>query len=117
MQIRFKNKYTMAIIDMITKGKQLGGLPSHIEISPEEATALINEINFLRESKETQHQRYKFMAGIADARLSILGRELTKEEKLQLLADWTSGKMSITFDGVELRVVITIADKEKKYHD
>lgn len=116
MQIRFKNKYTMAIIDMITKGKVLGGLPSHVEVSPEEATALIEEINSLREQKETQHQRYKFLAGTADARLTVLGRELTKEEKLNLLADWTAEKMTILFDGVSIRVVI-VTDSDKKYHD
>lgn len=116
MQIRFKNKYTMAIVDMIAKGKQLGGLPSHIEVSPEEATMLIDEINSLREQKETQHQRYKFLTGAADARLTMLGRELSKEEKLQLLADWTAEKMTILFDGVKIRVVI-VADKDKPYHD
>jgi hypothetical protein len=106
----------MAIVDMITKGKTLGGLPSHVEVSPEEATNLIEEINSLRELKETQHQRYKFQTNGADARLTVLGRELSKEEKLQLLADWTKGTMTITFDGVPLRVVI-VADKDKPYHD
>ena len=116
MLIRFKNKMTMMIIQMISQGKNLGGLPSHVEISAEEATSIIDEINSLREQKETQHQRYKFSTGGIDARLSVLSRELTKEEKLQLLADWTAGKMTITFDGVQLKVVI-VADKDKKYHD
>jgi hypothetical protein len=116
MLIRFKNKMTMAIIQMINQGKQLGGLPSHVEISADEATLIVEEINALREQKETQHQRYKFLRGEADARLSVLSRELSKDEKLQLLADWTSEKLAITFDGVQLKVVI-VADKDKKYHD
>lgn len=116
MLIRFKNKMTMAIIQMIKQGQTLGGLPSHIEISADEATHLIDEVNNLRELKDTQHQRYKFFAGPVDTRLTILGRELSREEKLQLLADWTSEKNTITFDGIPIRVVI-VADKDKKYHD
>ena len=106
----------MQIINMIEQGQKLGGLPAHIELSPEEATLLIDEVNTLRSQKDTQHQRYNIQMGGIVARLKLIGRELSKEEKLQLLADWTSGKMTIAFDGVELRIVI-VADKDKQYHD
>lgn len=116
MLIKFKNKMTMAIIDMITKGKAHGGLPSHIEISAEEATQIIDEINSLRSLKETQHNRYKFTTSGIDARLSLLSKELSKEEKLQILADWTAGKLTITFDSVVLSVVL-VSNANQKYHD
>ncbi len=116
MLIRFKNKWTMQIISMISQGKKLGGLPSHIELSPEEATLIIDEINSLRKDKETQHQRYKFTTNGVDSRLMVLGRDLTKDEKLQLLADWTEGKLTITFDSVELRVII-VAKADAAYHN
>lgn len=105
----------MAIIQMISQGKSLSGLPSHIEVSPEEATQLIEEINSQREQKETQHHRYKFLSGVVDLRLSVLGRELSKDEKLHLLADWTAERMSITFDGITIKVVI-VTNNDKHYH-
>lgn len=116
MLIRFKNKMTMALIQMINQGKQLGGIPSCILVSSDEASQIIDEINSLREQKETQHERYKFQHGSADARLTVLARELSKDEKRHLLDDWAEGKLTITFDDIILNVVI-LEEKNKQYHD
>ena len=114
MILRFKNKWTMQIINLIERGKTLGGLPSRLDISVEEAVQLINEINSLRSQPDTQHSRYKFLQGDVDARLAFTGRELSTEEKFNLLTDWTSGKLSVTFDGVPIQILVEIDEKEHR---
>jgi hypothetical protein len=107
MLIRFKNKNTAAIISMIEKGKSHGGLPSCIELTVEEAQSIIEEVNSLRSTKDTQHQRYLFAFNNADARLAFLSKELSDEEKFKLLTEWTEGKLTVSFDTIPLKIVIT----------
>jgi len=106
MMIRFKNKNTAAIISMIQKGKSHGGLPSVIEVSVDEAQSIIEEINSLRNTKDTQHSRYVFLFNNADARLSFLSRELTDDDKFKLLTDWTKKELVVKFDLIPIEIVI-----------
>lgn len=115
MMIRFKNKMTAAIISMIEKGKAHGGLPSCIEMSVEEAQCIVDEVNSLRGVVDTQHNRYKFVRGSVDARLSFTSKELTPDERFQLLADWTEQLLSVTFDGIPLKIVIVEAEAGHVY--
>lgn len=115
MMIRFKNKNTAAIISMIEKGKSHGGLPLCIEISVEEGQSIIHEINSLRSIPDTQHLRYKFKRGVVDTRLSFIGKDLSRDERFELLTEWTEGKICITFDGIPLQIVIVEAPEGHVY--
>ncbi len=104
----------MQVINLIEKGKQLGGLPSRLDVSVDEALQIINEINSLRAENDTQHNRYRFMRNGVDARLAFTSRELTKEEKFELLTDWTSGRIVVTFDEVPIQILVEIDEKERR---
>ncbi len=106
MLIRFKNKNTAAIISMIEKGKSHGGIPSCIEVSVDEAQSIIHEINSLRNVSDTQHLRYKFARNGVDSRLSLFSRELSDDERFELLTEWTKGTFKVEFDGIPLNVVM-----------
>lgn len=106
MLIRFKNKNTAAIISMIEKGKSHGGLPSCIEVTVDEAQSIIDEINSLRDLKDTQHNRFKFSRGVVDSRLSFIGKDLSDDERFELLTDWTKQLIEVTFDGIPLKVTM-----------
>lgn len=106
----------MQIINMMEKGRQLGGLPSRLDISVEEATQIINEINTLRSESDSQHNRYKFTNNEADARLAFTGRELSDSEKFNLLTEWTKGNVAVSFDGVPVQVLVEIPAKEQQHY-
>lgn len=102
---------------MLEQGKSHGGIPDCIELSPDEAMMLIDEINAVSSDHDAQLHRYKFVTdNDIDARLSFRSNRLTDEQKLNIVADWTKRRMNVSFDGVPLRVII-VADCNKKYHE
>jgi hypothetical protein len=100
MLIKFKNKMTMALNKMIEDGKRLGGMPSHIEVSPNEAIELFSEIRrlsppgFVITSKEG-----------ASCKLLLIAKDLTEFEMAGYLSKWKQGEWKVEFSKITVVVI------------
>lgn len=100
MLIKFKNKMTMALTKMIEDGKRLGGIPSHVEISPNESVELFNEIRkmnppgYIITSKEG-----------ASCKLFLQVKDLTQTEMQDYLNKWKEGQWVVEYNKVSVVVV------------
>ncbi|MDE1830200.1 MAG: hypothetical protein KGI25_07740 [Thaumarchaeota archaeon] len=85
---------------MIEDGNRLGGQPSHIEISPNEAIELfseirrLNPINYVITSKEG-----------ASCKLLLQAKDLTQTELQNYVMKWKDGDWKVEYKKVSVIVV------------
>lgn len=100
MLIKFKNKMTMAVMKMIDDGKRLNGIPSHIEVSPNEAVEVFNEIKRLNPpgyvitSKEG-----------ASCKLLLTANDVKEVDLLSYVTKWKNGEWKVEFSKIVLIVI------------
>lgn len=100
MLIKFKNKMTMALTRMIDEGTRLGGQPSHIEISPNEAIELFKEIHTLNPAGYTITTKEG-----TSCRLLLYAKHADND--IQTYVDnWKSGEWTVEYKKISVIVVI-----------
>lgn len=101
MLIKFKNKMTMALQKMIDEGKRLGGLPSHIEVIPQEAADIFAEIRRLSPPGYVINDENG-----ASARLLLGAKDLSDFELQGFVNKWKEKKWTVEFQKISIIVVI-----------
>lgn len=102
MLIKFKNKMTMALQKMIDDGTRLGGLSSHIEVSPNEAADIFKEICTLIPAPTGYTITSKEGVG---CRL-LLTAKTQEADILLYLNNWKHGEWKVEYKKVPVVIVI-----------
>lgn len=102
MLIKFKNKMTMALQKMIDDGARLGGLPSHIEVSPKEAGEIFIEIHTLTPTPIGYLIQTK--DGIS-CKLIFNAKEISDLEMQGYVNNWRSGEWKVEYKKIPVHVV------------
>lgn len=111
MILHVANKYMMSFEKAIKRAMELGGIPSWIELTPKEALEFLGELQGLRNEGLTQHNSSALHISHTDEYFGIVYITMTSpqtfglEEKKEYVRQWYKGNISISYDGVELRVV------------
>lgn len=100
MLIKFKNKMTMALTKMIEDGTRLGGLPSHIEVSPNEGAELFNEIRRMNPPNYTITSKEG-----ASNRLLLQAKDISELELSSYLSKWKSGEWKVEYKKIPVVLI------------
>ncbi len=103
MLIKFKNKMTMALQKMIDDGLRLGGLPDHIEVSPNEAAEIFKEIHRLTPSTLSSYVITSKEG--ASCKLMFAAKEISELEMATYVANWKSGQWNVQYKKIPVIVV------------
>lgn len=100
MLIKFKNKMTMSLTKMIEDGNRLGGMPSHIEVSPNEAKEIFNELRKLNPANYTITSKES-----VSCKLLLQVKELSDFELTGYLAKWKEGEWKVEYKKIPVYVI------------
>ena len=99
----------MALDKVIKEGKDKGGIPSHIELYPDQAYDLLKEINALHQEESDVTKDIKIeqeSQSDFDVRLFLYSKDgLPFKTAKMILNKWFNTEYEITYKDIEIRVV------------
>jgi len=103
MLLTLKNKTCLAMDVLIKEAKEKGGIPARFTLDPQEGVDFLKEVIEFNEGERkniviTQQNKEE-----ADARF-LLKSPLIKETAQFLLDRWYSGKITISYKGVDIKI-------------
>ncbi len=102
MIIKFKNKMVMSLKKMIDDGMRMGGLPSHIEVSPQEALDIFTEINVL--SPPPQGYTITQKDGTS-ARLLLNAKSISQADMQMYIQNWKANEWKVEYNKISIFIV------------
>lgn len=106
--MHIKNKFEVSFKELITATKQKGGVPDHIDVTPQEAWDILREIHrFGRKSPFSisgycGHQTSKQFE--VAARLVNKTEPIERAEALNLINSWMRGEYQVHLNGIPIDV-------------
>jgi hypothetical protein len=112
MLLKFTNKMTMALQQMLEQGKRAGGVPSVIEINTNEAFDILKEICLIPNNLVLGYT-------IQNSKDKISQRLLLNQKAVSdnLIADyvvmWETGEWSVQFSNTPIKIVKSTLQKQQ----
>lgn len=113
MLIRFKNKMILGLQSMVDQANKIGGIPSHIEISTDEAKNLIEELSYVLKEVPSSLASFRFVIREQIITFDRLRNQFLKTE--DLVSHWRDKSLLVSFMRIDLIIVDVTTDNEK-YH-
>lgn len=106
----------LGLQSMIDQANKVGGIPSHIELSSQEATNLIEELCFVLKEVPSSLAAFRFILNEQILNFERLRKLSPLNTDAEIVSQWKNKKLSISFMRIELIIVDVTSDNEK-YHE
>lgn len=111
MLLKFTNKMTMALLQMLEQGKRAGGVPSIIEINTQEAFDILKEICTVPNNLVSGYTIVN-LKDKTNQRLMLTEKAIVDNLLSKYVTKWETGEWWVEFNKVPLIVVKAKLDKQ-----
>lgn len=105
--MHIKNKYEVSLNELIDATKKKGGIPKHVDVSPQEAWDILREIAlFGKSSPFVIGGQYQLASSVFEIKSRLLNKKeaIELEEAKELVSKWMRGEFTVYFNDLPIHV-------------